>query len=126
MGGVSPHCTPYRGAPLVESNFNSMYRFHINDPIYFKNNIRITIQQMGTAHITDARSKYGDSLIFMRFEHPRRDTNKVYYLRSDDVCSVAYWYQYPLVKDRKPIPDKDQRSRDLYIRRKDEKELAPL
>ncbi|HRC89995.1 MAG TPA: DUF2961 domain-containing protein, partial [Bacteroidales bacterium] len=106
--------------------FNSLYRFHLTDPVYFKNKIKITVQQMGTANITDAKNKYGDSLIFMRFEHPRRDTNKVYYLRSDDVCSVAYWYQFPLIKQRKPLPDKIERSRDLYIRKKEETIKAPL
>ncbi len=124
--GLSAHCTPYRGAPLVEPEFNSLYRFHLTDPVYFKNKIKITVQQMGTANITDAKNKYGDSLIFMRFEHPRRDTNKVYYLRSDDVCSVAYWYQFPLIKQRKPLPDKSERSRDLYIRKKEETIKAPL
>ncbi len=124
--GLSAHCTPYRGAPLVEPNFCSMYRFHINDPVYFKRDIRIDIQQMGLTHITDARSKYGDSLIFMRVDHPRRDPDNVFYLRSDDVCAVAYWYQYPLVKDRKPLPDKIERSRDLYIPRGEYTETAPL
>jgi hypothetical protein len=118
--GLRAHCTPYRGAPLVEPDFNSMYRFHVNDPVYFKNNIRIDVQQMGLTNISDARSKYGDSLIFMRMDHPRRDTNNVFYLRSDDVCAVAYWYQYPLVKHRKPLPDKEERSKDLYIRSKEE------
>lgn len=112
--GLQPHCMLYRGAPLVDSDFCSMYRFHINDPIYFKKDIKVDVQQMGTAYISEARSKYGDSLIYMRFDHPRRDTDKVYYLRSDDICSVAYWYQYPLIKERKPIPDKSQRSKDLY------------
>jgi len=124
--GISTHCTPYRGAPLAEKNFCSMYRFHLNDPVYFRNNIKIDVQQMGTAFIDDARNKYGDSLIFMRFEHPRRDTNKVYYLRSDDVSSVAYWYQFPLIRERKPIQNREQRSRDLYFRSKEEKEAAPI
>jgi len=124
--GIKPHGTLYRGAPLADPDFCSMYRFHVTDPIYFQNDIKIDIQQMGTAFIDDARKKYGDSLIFMRFEHPRRSTDKVYYLRSDDVSSVAYWYQYPLIKERKPLPDKEQRSRNLYTRPKEEKELAPM
>jgi len=124
--GMQPHCTPYRGAPLYEPGFCSMYRFHITDPVYFKDRIKIDIQQMGTAMLDVARAKYADSLIFMRFEHPRRDTNKVYYLRSDDVCSVAYWYQYPLLRERKPLPDKIQRSRDLYFRKSEDKVSAPL
>lgn len=123
--GLKPHCTPYRGAPLADPDYSSMYRFHITDPIYFRNRIKIDVQQMGTAMLDVAIAKYGDSLIFMRFEHPRRDTNKVYYLRSDDVCSVAYWYQYPLIKERKPLPDKTARSKDLYMK-KEESVQAPL
>ncbi|MDX9880833.1 MAG: DUF2961 domain-containing protein [Prolixibacteraceae bacterium] len=124
--GLSTHSVPYRGAPLVEPGFCSMYRFHVNDPIYFQDEIKINVQQMGTAFLDDARKKYGDSLIFMRFDHPRRSTDKVYYLRSDDVSSVAYWYQYPLIKERKPIPAKEQRSKDLYVRSKDEEIKAPM
>ncbi|MGV8096108.1 MAG: glycoside hydrolase family 172 protein [Mangrovibacterium sp.] len=124
--GLSAHSAPYRGAPLVEAGFCSMYRFHVNDPVYFQNEIKINVQQMGTAFLDDARKKYGASLIFMRFDHPRRSTDKVYYLRSDDVSSVAYWYQYPLVKERKPIPNKEQRSKDLYVRSKDEEVKAPM
>jgi len=81
---------------------------------------------MGTAFIDDARDKYGDSLIFERFDHPRRSADKVYYLRSDDVSSVAYWYQYLLIKERELLPDKEQRSRDMYAHPKEEKELALL
>lgn len=51
-------CPPMRG----------MYRFHIPDPIYFEENIRVTLQQIGASH---------NGL----FE------------RQDDVASVAYWYQ---------------------------------
>lgn len=112
--GLKEHCAPYRGAPLVEPGFCSMYRFHVNDPVYFKNNIRIDVQQMGLIHINKAREKYGDSLIFMPIEHPRRNPENVFYLRSDDVSAVAYWYQYPLIKSRKPLPDKDSRSGNLY------------
>ncbi len=124
--GLSAHCTPYRGAPLVDPGFCSMYRFHVNDPVYFQNEIKIEVQQMGTAFLDDARKKYGDSLIFMRFDHPRRSTEKVYYLRSDDVSSVAYWFQYPLIKERRPFPSKEQRSKDLYVKSKEEEVKAPM
>ena len=124
--GLSAHCAPYRGAPLVDPGFCSMYRFHVNDPVYFKNDIRIDVQQMGLEHITKAREKYGDSLIYMPMDHPRRDPNNVFLLRSDDLCAVAYWYQYPLIKERKPIPDVEKRSKDLYVKKGDEKVVAPL
>ena len=44
------------------------YRWHIQDPIYFDEDLRVTIQQIGVGH---------GGL----FE------------RQDDVASVAYWYQ---------------------------------
>lgn len=124
--GLSGHCTSYRGAPLVESGFCSMYRFHVSDPIYFKKGIKVDVQQMGLTHITNARKKYGDSLIYMPIDHPRRDPENVFYLRSDDVSSVAYWYQYPLLKERKPFADVDLRSKDLYFRSNEKEQKAPL
>ena len=51
-------CMPMRG----------FYRWHIQDPIYFDEDLRVTIQQIGVGH---------GGL----FE------------RQDDVASVAYWYQ---------------------------------
>lgn len=112
--GMVQHADLYRGAPLVDGRFNSMYRFHVTDPIYFKNDIRVTIQQMGLDHIDVARARYGDSLIYRHDFHPRRDPERAFYRRIDDVCSVAYWYQYPLIHSREPLPDRAARSRNLY------------
>jgi hypothetical protein len=47
---------------------HSMYRWHLPDPIYFEQDLRVTVQQIG---------QVGPGL----FE------------RADDVSSVAYWYQ---------------------------------
>jgi len=114
--GLKAHSAPAQGAPLVEPDYLSMYRFHFDDPVYFQKRIKITLQQMGIAKKEEALKKYGDSLIFRHMEHPRRDSNQVFYLRSDDVCAVAYWYQYPLIKERKPLPDKKKRTDHLYKR----------
>ncbi|KYH36818.1 MAG: hypothetical protein AYL29_010620 [Candidatus Bathyarchaeota archaeon B24] len=58
---------PYHGLPLKGNpdwtGASSMYRFHIEDPIYFRKSIRVTIEH---GHAND---------------------------RSDDWSSVAYWYQ---------------------------------
>ncbi|WP_368188979.1 glycoside hydrolase family 172 protein [Blautia sp. 1033sp1_1033st1_G9_1033SCRN_220408] len=68
-------CPPMRG----------MYRFHIPDPIYFQEDIRVTVQQIGMSH---------NGL----FE------------RQDDVSSVAYWYQMEGGKNRyEPLPPKEER-----------------
>lgn len=51
-------CPPMRG----------FYRFHIPDLIYFHEDIRVTLQQIGVSY-------------------------KVLFERQDDLTSVAYWYQ---------------------------------
>lgn len=65
-------CPPMRG----------LYRFHLPDPIYFKEDIKVTIQQIGCCH---------NGL----FE------------RQDDISTVAYWYQtephsaFPVLEERR-------------------------
>jgi hypothetical protein len=63
-------CTPYHGITVYQgttewpwSGKNSMYRFHIEDPIYFRESIKVTIEH---GHANDL---------------------------SNDYSSTAYWYQ---------------------------------
>lgn len=77
------YCTPYLGYPfysrhdrLVYNAYHNddcppmrgFYRWHIPDPIFFEENLKVTVQQIGVSH---------GGL----FE------------RQDDLSSVAYWYQ---------------------------------
>ena len=77
------YCTPYLGYPYYSShdelihNFyhnddvmpmRGFYRWHIQDPICFDEDLKVTIQQIGVCH-------------------------KGLFERQDDVSSVAYWYQ---------------------------------
>ena len=85
------YSTAFLGYPLCFKQedgppLHALYRWHIPDPIYFEKSLRVTIQQIGHD---------GQSL----FE------------RSDDVSSVAYWYQtephipfpeFPPAQDRWP------------------------
>ena len=96
--GLSSHSTPIQGAPLVTPDFASLYRFHLYDPVYFYHDIKVTVQQMGSTKKENVLPIYGDSLIFSSKNHPRRNPNDGYYLRSDDVCATAYWYQWPLIE----------------------------
>jgi hypothetical protein len=109
-------CTFTQGAPLVDNRnrFVSFYRFHINDPVYFQNGIKVTVQQMGNSLKSKEEVRYGDKLIFSYKNHPRRDPDDIFYLRSDDVCATAFWYQYPLISQREKLPDKAVRTNDLY------------
>lgn len=89
--------TPFLGYPFysksdegIQNDYHNddcppmraLYRFHIPDPIYFQEDIKITLQQIGSCH----------SGIFER---------------QDDVSTVAYWYQtephrrFPLLPEQK-------------------------
>jgi D-arabinan exo alpha-(1,3)/(1,5)-arabinofuranosidase (non-reducing end) len=90
----NPQCfsAPYCGYPYFSardvsraSEFATMmapshglYRWHLPDPIYFAEGIRVTLQQIGA---------WQGGL----FE------------RSDDICSTAYWYQSSGSVDRMPL-----------------------
>lgn len=59
---------PLNGSPNDCVPLHGMYRFHLPDPIRFTEDLRVTIQVIGHDH-------------------------KQLFERSDDVSSVAYWYQ---------------------------------
>lgn len=69
-------CTPYAGLPKVgytnelyrSQRYFDMYRWHITDPIYFKKDLRVSIQALGW------------------------HSDGTYYPLQDDISSVAYWY----------------------------------
>lgn len=91
FGPREEFCSPYQGITLYSGTKewpwkgkNSLYRFHIPDPVYFQKSIRVTI------------------------EHGH--ANKL----SNDYSSTAYWYQsephapfpaLPGVEERLPSPD---------------------
>ncbi|RZT27580.1 DUF2961 family protein [Kribbella sp. VKM Ac-2569] len=63
---------------------HGMYRWHLPDPIHFEQDLRVTVQQIG---------QVGPDL----FE------------RSDDISSVAYWYQVEPHEPFPPFPGRSQR-----------------
>lgn len=93
------YCTPFLGYPYYSRqdkeihNFyhnddtmpqRGFYRWHIMDPILFDENIRVTVQQIGTCH-------------------------KGNFERQDDVASVAYWYQAEPHCPFPPLMEKEMR-----------------
>jgi hypothetical protein len=81
LGQYGPFSSPYTGLPQVikpdglystQQRFG-MYRWHIMDPIRFKQDLRVTIQALGWR----ARQKDG----------PR------YLPGQDDIASTSFWYQ---------------------------------
>lgn len=77
QGQYGTYSTPYLGLPqvikpdgLYRANTRfGMYRWHINDPVYFAEDLKVTIQALGW----------------------RRGGK--YLPLQDDIASVAYWYQ---------------------------------
>jgi hypothetical protein len=62
----------------------SMYRWHICDPVYFKEDIKVTIQALGW-----------------------RTADWRYLQLQDDISSVAFWYQDTICKTFPELPDAD-------------------
>jgi hypothetical protein len=90
-GGYREHTTPYTGLAQVirpdglyqsQTRF-SMYRWHVMDPIRFRQKLRVTIQALGW-----------------------RSGNR-YLPLQDDIASVAYWYQALPTAPFPKLPDKD-------------------
>ena len=88
--GYERFCTPYSGMiPNQTDNIYkankrfSLYRWHITDPISFRDECRVTIQALGWR-------TYGR-----------------YLPRQDDISSVAFWYQDKPATTRDPLPDRD-------------------
>ncbi len=84
------YTTPYLGMPqlihpdgLMESQTRfGLYRWHVMDPIRFKQDLRVTIQDLGWRKVRKER----------------------YLQRSDDIASVSFWYQKEPHAAFPPIP----------------------
>ena len=91
-GKYQEYCTPYAGLAkvirpdgLYSSNQRfSLYRWHICDPIYFKKDIRVTIQALGW-----------------------RDEGR-YLPLQDDISSVCFWYQDSICNSFPKFPGVDE------------------
>ncbi|MEW6237445.1 MAG: glycoside hydrolase family 172 protein [Candidatus Omnitrophota bacterium] len=98
--GLGTYQTLYHGCTLTmktdePANYISLYRWHAADPIRFKSLRKVTIQQIG----------WSDNGL---------------YERSDDWCSMAYWYQIGINKHFPKLPSRQERSADLPAPEKDE------
>ncbi|HPM79353.1 MAG TPA: DUF2961 domain-containing protein [Candidatus Anammoximicrobium sp.] len=93
-GFPRPFTTAYSGTVLPASDgaeppsFWSLYRWHIQDPINFERDLRVTIQALGWG----ADGKYKKT--------------------SDDIASVAYWYQTEPHAPFPKLPPLAERLRD--------------
>ncbi|MBN1291832.1 MAG: DUF2961 domain-containing protein [Candidatus Latescibacteria bacterium] len=79
-----------------EKGFVSMYRWHLPDPIYWKKECRITIQQIGWSN--EVKAEKGSGL----------------YERSDDWSAATFWYE-PVPSEVLPaMPDVAARNANIW------------
>lgn len=99
---------PYHGASLVTKGRTdtgpvSMYRWHLNDPIYWSTSIRVVIQQIGIEVDPQNVPRSLEGYLGCLRE------------RQDDWCSCAFWYE-PVPSSRlPPLPDLTHRLSDLEL-----------
>lgn len=90
-GKYTTYTTPFMGmyqvvqpdSLYISQQRFAMYRWHVMDPIRFKKDLRITIQDLGWR------------------------SNGRYLARQDDMASVAYWYQTLPASKFPELPDRD-------------------
>ena len=88
--GFTPTPYLYNGCSLCDNNFYSFYRWYLPDPIYWRKEGRITIQQIGY--------KKGSGLVN----------------RSDDWSCATFWYEPSPSAPLPPMPGAAARTADLY------------
>lgn len=87
----------YHGCSWNKDGFISMYRWHLPDPVYWDNECRITIQQIGWS---------GEK---------RKETGYALYERQDDWSSATFWYE-PVPSAKLPeFPDLKSRVANLWV-----------
>jgi len=85
--GINEGTFLYNGCSLKEKNYISMYRWHLPDPIFWQQEIRITIQQIANGPVPEPE---------------------------DDWSCAAFWYEPIPSAPLPPIPDVKARTTDIW------------
>ncbi len=115
----------YQGCPLADDkNMQfSFYRLHIPDPVYFKKDIRVTLQQMGIWEVETKKLliksspkvfRAGPGMEEVDLRELGDDWPIGYYEREDDVSSCVYFYLDRPTNDLDPIDSAQKRMEGLF------------
>jgi hypothetical protein len=131
------------GSPVAKAQYDvyAFYRYHIDDPVFFHRDCRVTIQQMGntgTAHIKSILAKGGELIPLLWNDTSKKPTQPVRllddeaaakfffsddmhetginYYRRDDVCATAYFYLDRPSSSLPPLPSLETRLKNLKER----------
>jgi hypothetical protein len=95
----------YQGAPLSDEKDGvwGFYRYHVPDPVYFGEAIRVTLQQIAGASVSDLRRlpevdrpelvKNHRRFDPSAYSRPQDEAQWENFETPQDVCATAYWYQ---------------------------------
>lgn len=113
--GTEETVTPDKGAVVMdnERGYYSLFRFHIDDPIYFQKRLKVTIQQLGAGNEEKARKFYGQEGNYYRAVGTKESDGICIFERSDDYSSVAYWYQELPTVPFPALPSKTVREENI-------------
>jgi hypothetical protein len=136
--GMGPHFAHYAGAPLAVRgpgsrgvpDFVSFYRWHVPDPIVFRESCRVTIQQIGFA-----RFKEGDEAAFEAYDRTNPAAGQGWRMnpasgllasgiaeRVDDYSATAFVY----CRDPQPVPRVDIASATADLARREYEQASPF
>jgi hypothetical protein len=120
--GIGQHYTRYHGCPLYVHGPDddldaliSYYRWHVLDPIYFRRDIRVTMQQMGGSRVVDILPRVESGEIEVPFPIGEGAAFTLFE-RVDDYSSTAFWYQTLPTRPFPTLPDRAVRSAHLELR----------
>ncbi len=122
---LGPYAHRYQGCPYADKDRLQFcfYRFHVPDPVYFRKDLRVTMQQIGcwTPESKPKMVASGNKYILAGAEQTpvdwtQGDGKSDYGLfeRQDDWSSCAYFYLDRPANDLPPLQTLDQRVNGLY------------
>jgi len=100
------------------------YRYHVVDPVYFHQDIRVDIQQMSGAMTEEIRNNISPEnypeLVetHKKFDPDVKENTWENFEAPQDVCATAYWYQTLPSPDWGPIEPYEARMKDLNLEEK--------
>jgi hypothetical protein len=128
--GLGKFANRYQGCPVVDKAHRmwAFYRFHIPDPVYFDKDLKVTIQPIGGAGVSQVRELVQKGLPLIpvsvdlngkftkllepgapKLTDPSFPQGWVNFYRQDDYCSTAYFYLDKPTHELPPLPRLEQR-----------------
>lgn len=127
----------FQGSPIADPKKGTFafYRYHIPDPVYFYDDIKVTIQQMGGAPKEKVREfiengadlipvtisseegmvKLLDKKDYKSLDDPDLPKGWTNFYRSDDVSATAYFYLNKPASNLPPLPSVKERTAGLTM-----------